>query len=69
MKIRERIAKLIDIKSIVTLSHTFTIVIMVILSKKVPEWFAENYKYILLIYFGSKTTSDIKSKINSNKED
>lgn len=60
MKIKERLAKLIDVKSIITLSYTFTILIMASLGKKIPDELAESYKYILLIYFGSKTASDIK---------
>lgn len=68
-EVKKRLAKLINIKSIVTLSHTFTLLIMVIFEKKVPEWLAENYKYILLIYFGAQTASDVKSKTTPNKED
>lgn len=64
---KDRIAKLIDVKSIITLSYTFTILMMAILGKKIPDELAENYKYILMIYFGSKTVSDIK-RVSQEKE-
>jgi hypothetical protein len=40
---------------------------MAILGKKIPDEIAENYKYILMIYFGSKTESDIK-RVSQEKE-
>lgn len=66
--IKKQLASLIDVKSIVTLSYTFTLLTMAIFAKKVPDWLAENYKYILMMYFGAKTASDVRNKINPNKE-
>ncbi|WP_296612223.1 hypothetical protein [Ruminococcus sp.] len=54
MKIKERIAKLIDVKSIITLTFTYVFAYMVITGKDIPDYFATAYTSILIFYFGSQ---------------
>ena len=55
MKIRERIAKLIDVKSIVTLTLTGVFAYMCIADVTVPENFKTIYVMIMGFYFGTQS--------------
>lgn len=53
MKFRERIAKLIDVKTIVTFSLTAAFVYLSICEKIEPQIFMTIYTMIIGFYFGS----------------
>lgn len=53
---KERICKLIDVKSIVTLTLTGVFAYMNIVSLEVPETFKTIYVMIIGFYFGTQTT-------------
>lgn len=50
-----RIAKLIDVKSLVTLTLTATFVYIIIAGVQVPETFKIVYTSIICFYFGTQT--------------
>ncbi len=52
MKLRERIAKLIDVKSIVTFALTGTFVFLSVQGKIEPQIFMSIYTMIMGFYFG-----------------
>ena len=54
MKIKERIAKLIDVKSLVTLSLTGAFIYMNVTGVDVPETFKTVYIMICGFYFGTQ---------------
>ena len=66
MKIRERIAKLIDVKSLVTLTLTGVMAYLSISGREVSETFKTIYVMIIGFYFGTQTT---KSKKEENDND
>lgn len=66
MKIRERIAKLIDVKSLVTLALTGVMAYLSISGREVSETFKTIYIMIIGFYFGTQTT---KSKKEENDND
>jgi hypothetical protein len=53
VKLRERIAKLIDVKSIVTFALTGTFVFLSVQGKIEPQIFMSIYTMIMGFYFGS----------------
>lgn len=53
---KEKLCKLIDVKSIVTLVHTFVIAYISITDKEVSETFKTIYIMIIGFYFGTQTT-------------
>lgn len=53
---KERICKLIDVKSIVTLTLTGVFAYMNIISLEVPETFKTIYVMIIGFYFGTQAT-------------
>lgn len=54
MKFKERIAKLVDVKSIVTLSLTAAFIFMNVAQIEVPETFKTVYIMICGFYFGTQ---------------
>lgn len=62
MKIRERVAKLIDVKTIVTFALTATFVYLSILGKIEPEIFMTIYTMIIGFYFGTQTKKNKKEE-------
>lgn len=62
MKIKERIAKLVDVKSIITLTLTEVFAYMNVAGIDVPETFKTIYIMIIGFYFGTQSQS-------KNKED
>lgn len=56
MKIRERIAKLIDVKSLVTLTLTGVMAYLSISGREVSETFKTIYVMIIGFYFGTQAT-------------
>ena len=54
MKCRDRLAKLIDVKSIVTLSLTMAFIYMNVAQIEVPETFKTVYIMICGFYFGTQ---------------
>lgn len=53
MKIRDRIAKLVDVKTFVTFALTATFVYLCIIGKIEPQIFMTIYTTVLGFYFGS----------------
>ena len=66
MKFKDRIAKLIDVKSIVTLSLTAAFIFMNVAQIEVPETFKTVYIMICGFYFGTQYQ---KYLLNLLKED
>ncbi len=64
MKIRDRIAKLIDVKTIITFALTGTFVYLIVNDRKIPEFFATTYTSILVFYFGNQ----FKKKENEDEK-
>lgn len=54
MKLRERIAKLIDVKTIVTFALTAAFVYLAIIGKIEPQIFMTIYTMIVGFYFGTQ---------------
>lgn len=54
MKFRERIAKLIDVKTIVTFALTAAFVYLAIMEKIQPEIFMTIYTMVIGFYFGTQ---------------
>lgn len=51
----DRLAALIDVKSIITITATFVFWYLVVNQKEIPEFFAEMYKLFIIFYFGYQT--------------
>ncbi len=66
MKLKDRIAKLIDVKSLVTLTLTGVMAYLSISGREVSETFKTIYVMIIGFYFGTQTT---KSKKEENDND
>lgn len=62
MKIMERVAKLIDVKTIVTFALTATFVYLSILGKIEPEIFMTIYTMIIGFYFGTQSKKNKKEE-------
>ena len=54
MKLRERIAKLVDVKTIVTFALTAAFVYLAIVGKIEPQIFMTIYTMIIGFYFGTQ---------------
>ena len=54
MKFRERIAKLIDVKTIVTFALTAAFVYLSIIGEVKPEIFMTIYSMVIAFYFGTQ---------------
>ncbi|MCR4794267.1 MAG: hypothetical protein K5898_03675 [Ruminococcus sp.] len=59
---RERVAKLIDVKTIVTFALTATFVYLSILGKIEPEIFMTIYTMIIGFYFGTQAKKNKKEE-------
>lgn len=57
MKIKERIARLIDVKSIITISLVIVLCIQTINGQPTSELFNSAVMLVLGFFFGKKTTS------------
>lgn len=62
MKIRDRIAKLIDVKTIVTFSLTGAFVYLSVIGKIDPQIFMTIYTMIIGFYFGTQTRKSDNGK-------
>lgn len=62
MKIKDRIAKLIDVKTIVTFSLTGAFVYLSVIGKIDPQIFMAIYTMIIGFYFGSQTRKSDNGK-------
>ena len=67
MKIRERIAKLIDVKTIVTFALTAAFVYLSIAEKIQPEIFMTIYTMVIGFYFGSNVERHKGDTIERNR--
>ena len=65
MKIKDRIAKLIDVKSIITFALTTAFVYLAIAKRIEPQIFMTIYTVVIGFYFGSNVE---KHKNNTDKE-
>ena len=61
---KEKLCKLIDVKSLVTLIHTCVIAYLGIVDREVPETFKTIYVMIIGFYFG---TQHAKKEDNNDK--
>lgn len=59
MKLKDRFAKLIDVKSIVTILTTIVFCGLVILGKEIPEPFTSIYTILIGFYFGTQAKKNI----------
>lgn len=66
MKIRERIAKLIDVKTLVTFTLTGAFTYLAVCGEIEPQIFMSVYTMIIGFYFG---TQSIKFKKEGNEND
>ncbi len=62
MKIKDRIAKLIDVKTIVTFSLTGAFVYLSVIGKIDPQIFMTIYTMIIGFYFGTQTRKSDNGK-------
>lgn len=59
-KLTEKLIKLLDVKSIVTILFTITYVILVLWPKVIPSEFSEIFKVIIYFYFGTQVGKEMK---------
>lgn len=67
---KEKLSKLIDLKTIVTLLLTVVFCILVVCKIEIPDFFVEIYRLLIVFYFGTqyqKTAEKLKE--NENKEE
>lgn len=62
MKVRERIAKLIDVKSIVTIVLVIVFCILALTSRITSSDFMTIFTVVIAFYFGTQTTKDEKTE-------
>ena len=62
MKVRERLAKLIDVKTIVTFALTAAFVYLAILGKIEPQVFLTVYSTVIGFYFGTQAEKNNKKE-------
>jgi uncharacterized membrane protein YfcA len=60
MKIKDRLAKLIDVKTIVTFSLTAAFVYLAIIGKVEPQIFLTIYTMVVSFYFGTQYVKNNK---------
>lgn len=60
MKIRERIARLIDVKTLVTFALTAAFVYLAVIDKIEPQIFMTIYTMIIGFYFGTQSEKSKK---------
>lgn len=65
----EKIAKLIDVKSIVTLTLTVTFVILCLNGKTLDDKFVDIFKLIIVFYFGTQAAKIADKGGNGNEQD
>lgn len=61
----EKLSKLVDVKTIVTLALTLVFCILVIFKIEIPEFFVEIYRLLIVFYFGTqyqKTAEKLKDR-------
>lgn len=65
---KDKIAKLIDVKSIVTLLTTLAFVILCVLHRDIPQNFMTIYTVIISFYFGTQSQKYAREKENEKNE-
>lgn len=65
----EKIAKLIDVKSIVTIALTITFVILCLNGKTLDDKFVDIFKLIIVFYFGTQAAKIADRGGNGNEQD
>lgn len=65
----DKIAKLIDVKSIVTLTLTVTFVILCLNGKALDDKFVDIFKLIIVFYFGTQAAKIADRGGNGNEQD
>ncbi len=63
---KEKLSKLIDLKTIVTLLLTLVFCILVIFKIEIPEFFIEIYRLLIVFYFGTQCQK-LSDKINKEE--
>lgn len=58
MKIKDRIAKLIDVKSIITIALVFVLCVATLKGIQTPELFNSSVMLVLGFFFGKKLNKD-----------
>lgn len=61
---KEKLCKLIDVKSLVTLTLTGVFAYMNIKGLEVPETFKTIYVMIIGFYFGTQATKNVRKSVN-----
>ena len=51
---KEKLIKLLDVKTVVTLGLTLVFGILVLFSKPIPALFEEIYRLVIVFYFGTQ---------------
>lgn len=62
---KEKLSKLIDLKTIVTLLLTVVFCVLVVFNIEIPEFFIEIYRLLIVFYFGTqyqKTAEKLNNK-------
>lgn len=62
MSLKQRICKLIDVKSIVTFALTAVLVYLAVRDKIAPETFINIYLPVISFYFGTQYEKNAKTK-------
>lgn len=65
----EKLAKLIDVKSIVTIALTITFVILCLNGKALDDKFVDIFKLIIVFYFGTQAAKIADKGGNGNEQD
>ena len=65
----EKLAKLIDVKSIVTIALTVTFVILCLNGKTLDDKFVDIFKLIIVFYFGTQAAKIADKGGNGNGQD
>lgn len=60
-ELKKKIAKLIDVKSIMTLSMTIAFIVMTLNSGSGYDQFVDIFKMIVIFYFGTQATKSNKT--------
>ena len=64
---KNRVSKLLEVKSLITLATTFTFVFLSITNKIKPEQFLTIFTTIIAFYFGTQTAKDNNKSSDKNE--
>lgn len=64
---KNRVSKLLEVKSLITLATTFTFVFLSITNEIKPEQFLTIFTTIIAFYFGTQTAKDNNKSSDKNE--